>query len=190
MLTQTAGLGQLRSFHTSETRELFHVLLNATSAAEANLALEVLRGLVPEKPLVTACNLREVLRSLPCSPFQMAVDTETLMKTAGLTRDIAVLGKELPDGVEVCVTTAGNLVLDLIVKAGGEKHYWTPIPATHDFVNPAVVDLVITSSYLLDALMDLIRAMGVVFNPKFYLSIEDFHMEYAAEAIMDLDELF
>ena len=36
----------------------------------------------------------------------------------------------------------------------------TPIPATHDFVNPAVVDLVITSSYLLDALMDLVRAMG------------------------------
>jgi hypothetical protein len=76
------------------------------------------------------------------------------------------------------------------VKAGGEKYYWTPIPATHDFVNPAAVDLVITSSYLLDALMDLTRAMGVVFNPKFYLSIEDFHMEYAAEAIMDLDELF
>jgi hypothetical protein len=190
LLTQTAGLGQLRSFHTSETRELFHVLLNASSAAEANLALEVLRGLVPEKPLVTACNLREVLRSLPASPFQMAVDTETLMKAAGLTRDIAVLGKELPDGVEVCVTTAGNLVLDLIVKADGEKHYWTPIPATHDFVNPAVIDLVITSSYLLDALMDLVRAMGVVFNPKFYLSIEDFHMEYAAEAIMDLDDLF
>ena len=190
LLTQTAGLAQLRSFHTPQTRELLRVLLNATSAAEANLALQVLRGLIPEKPLVTACNLREVLRSLPASPFPMAVDTETLIKVADLTRDIAVLGKELPDGAEVCVTTAGNLVLDLIVKADGAKYYWTPIPAKHDFVNPAVVDLLITSSYLLDAIMDLVLAMGVVFNPKFYLSIEDFHMEYAAEAIMDLDNLF
>jgi hypothetical protein len=190
LLTQTAGLSQLRSFHTPETRELFNVLLNATSAAEANLALEVLRGLVPEKPLVTACNLREVLRSLPPSPFQMAVDGDMLMRTAGLTKDIAVLGKKLPDGVEVCVTTAGNLVLDVIVKADGEKYYWTPIPVKNDFVNPAVVDLVIHSSYLLEEVIELIKCMGVVFNPKFYLSIEDFHMEYAAEAIMDLDDLF
>jgi hypothetical protein len=190
LLTQTVGLNQLRSFYTSETRELFSVLLNATSAAEANLALEVLRGLVPEKPLVTACNLREVLRTLPSSPFQMAVDTDTLMRAAELEKDIAVLGKRLPDGIELCVTTAGNLVLDLIVKAEGEKHYWTPMPARHDFVNPSVIDLVIASQYLLDSIIELVKAMAIVFNPKFYLSIEDFHLEYAAEAIMDLDDLF
>jgi hypothetical protein len=190
LLTQTSGLTQLRSFHTPETRELFNVLLNATSAAEANLALEVLRGLVPEKPLVTACNLREVLRTLPCSPFQMAVDELTLMRTARLEKDIAVLGKKLPDGIEVCVTTAGNLVLDLIVKANGAKYYWTPIPRGHDFVNPAVVELAVTSGYLIDDVIELVKCMGVVFNPKFYLSLEDFHMEYAAEAIMDLDDLF
>ena len=190
MLTLTTGLNQLRPFYTPETRELFNVLLNATSAAEANLALEVLGGLVPEKPLMTACNLREVLRSLPSSPFHMAVDEQTLMRTAHLEQDIAVLGKELPDGIELCVTTAGNLVLDLIVKADGEKYYWTPIPIEHDFVNPAVVELAITSAYLLDEVIDLAKCMGIVFNPKFYLSLEDFHMEYAAEAIMDLDGLF
>jgi hypothetical protein len=190
VLTTTSGLAQLRPFYTPETRELFNVLLNATSAAEANLALEVLRGLVPEKPLVTACNLREVLRALPSSPFQMAVDEKTLRRTAHLTKDIAVLGKKLPDGIEVCVTTAGNLVLDLIVKAKGEKYYWTPIPVVHDFVNPAVVELAVTSGYLVDEVIELVKCMGLVFNPKFYLSLEDFHMEYAAETIMDLDDLF
>jgi hypothetical protein len=112
------------------------------------------------------------------------------MRTARLEKDIAVLGKELPDSVYICVTTAGNLVLDLIVKANGEKYYWTPIPVQHDFVNPAIVELTVKSGYLIDEVIELVKCMGVVFNPKFYLSLEDFHLEYAAEAIMDLDDLF
>ena len=62
MLTLSRGLAQLRPYFTDENRDLFRVLLNATSAAEANLALQVLSPSVPEKTLVTACNLREVLR--------------------------------------------------------------------------------------------------------------------------------
>ena len=42
MLTLTSGLAQLRPYFTDENRDLFRVLLNATSAAEANLALQVL----------------------------------------------------------------------------------------------------------------------------------------------------
>ena len=190
MLTLTSGLSQLRPYYKEDTRDVFRTLLNSTSAAEANLALEVLRGLVPDKPLDTACNLREVLRSLPASPFTMRVDELTLRRTAGLEKHIAVLSKELPDGLEVCVTTAGNLVLDLIVKRDGEKLFWTPIPVTHDYVNPSMIDLVISSGYLLDEVIELIKCMGIVFNPKFYLSIEDFHLEYAAEAIEDLGFLF
>jgi hypothetical protein len=191
LLTVSAGLSQLRPHYTSETRELFATLLNATSAAEASLALEVLRKVVPEKPLVTACNLREVLQALPASPFAMSVDEATLVRVAKLDRNIAVLRKVLPDGVEVCATTAGNLVLDLIIRtADGEKHYWTPIPSTHDFVNPRVVDLVIDSPSLLIEVIELVKCMGVVFNPKFYLSIEDFRLEYAADMICALDDLF
>ncbi len=48
MLTLTTGLSQLRPHYTDETRELFGVLLNSTSAAEANLALHVLSDSVPE----------------------------------------------------------------------------------------------------------------------------------------------
>jgi hypothetical protein len=190
LLTTTAGLSQLRPYYTAETRELFSVLLNATSAAEANLALEVLGEIVPERALVTACNMREILRELPASPFAMRADEETLARSAGLTKNIAALSKLLPDGLELSVTTAGNLVLDIIVKAEGEKYYWSPVPVVYEFVNPEIVDLVMTSGYLLDEVIELVKCMGLVLNPKFYLSREDFHLEYAAEAICDLDQLF
>jgi len=106
------------------------VLMNSTSAAEANLAIEVLKRLVPDKTLVSACNLREILRSMPASPFPMRVDEETLCRTAGLERRIAAMGRELPDGIELVVTTAGNLVLDIIIKQYGEKYFWNPVPVT------------------------------------------------------------
>jgi hypothetical protein len=190
LLTATAGLAQLRSHYTPETKELFGVLLNAASSAEANLALDVLRESLPEKSLVTACNLREVIRSLPASPFSMRVDEPILTRTAGLTVDVAVRSKTLPDGIELAVTTAGNLVLDVIVKAEGHKYYLTPIPMGCEFVHPGVVDLIMRSEILIDALVDLVRCMGIVFNPKFYLSLEDFWLEYAADMMHELDDVF
>lgn len=190
MLTLTSGLSQLRPHFTESNRDLFRVLLNSTCAAEASLALQVLTGAVPEKVLVTACNLREVLHSLPASPFTMRVDEQTLIRTAVLEKRVAVLSKTLPDGIELVVTTAGNLVLDLIVKSDSEKHFWTPIPVVDDFVNPSVVDLVVTSGYLLDEVIDLVKCMGVVFNPKFYLSLDDFTLEYASDTMAGLDNLF
>lgn len=190
MLTATSGLAQLRPHYTGEDKDLLKVLLNATSAAEANLALEVLKAHVPEKALVTACNLREVLRALPSSPFAMRVDEETLAKSAGLDRRIAAMGKKLDDGLELVVTTAGNLVLDVIVRDGDEKYFWNPVPVTDDYVNDGVLDLVIESECLLDAMIELTQAMGVVLNPKFYLSLDDWHLEYASDVIQGLGDLF
>ena len=190
MLTSTSGLSRLRSVYDDETRESFGVLLNSTSAAEANVALDVLRRSVPDRALVTACNLREVLKELPSSPFTMSSDEEMLCRTAHLERRIAVLEKTLPDGIELVIPTLGNLVLDLIVRRGAEKYYWTPIPVEHDYVNPGVVDLVITSDYLLEEVIELVKCMGLVFNAKFYLSLEDFVEESAAEVLGAMDELF
>ncbi len=190
MLTATTGLTQLRPHYEVGANDLFRVLLNATSAAEANLALEVLRETVPEKVLVTACNLREVLRALPTSPFAMRVDEDTLAKSAGLDRRMAAMGKVLDDGIELVITTAGNLVLDIIVKHRGEKYFWNPVPVMEDYVNSEVLDLVITSDYLLEATIELAHATGVVFNPKFYLSLEDWHMEYASDVFDGLGDLF
>jgi len=191
VLTATAGLAHLRPHYTDETRDLFRVLLNATSIAEASLALQELRDVVPEKALITACNLREVLHALPRSPFTMRVDEETLRRTFGLDKDVAAMSKDLPDHLELVMMTAGNLVLDLIVKDHGEKYFWTPIPMRDDCVNPDVVDLVVSSGYLLDEVIELVKCMGCVFNPRFYLSLEDWLDEHAAEVMESLiGELF
>lgn len=190
MLKATGGLLSIRPHYTAEQRDLIRVLLNAVSATEANLALEVLSATVPEKSLVAACNLREVLRSLPASPFSMRVDETVLCRTAGLERDIAVFGKHLPDGTGLFVATAGNLVLDIIIKYGGRKLFWSPVPVVDDFVTPEIVDLAIESDHLLNAIIDLTHSMGLVFNPRFYLSLEDWHMDNASDVFEDLGELF
>jgi hypothetical protein len=190
VLTLATGLSSLRQHYTDENRDLFRVLLNATSAAEATLSLHVLAPIVPEKILVTACNLREVLGSMPASPFPMRVDEETLIRTAHLEKQTAALGRVLPDGLELVVTTAGNLVLDVIVKNGTAKFFLTPIPVVEDFVNPEIVDLIIESDYLLNEMIELVTSMGVVFNPLFYMSVDDFTLEHASEALAGLGELF
>lgn len=190
MLTATGGLLSIRPHYTGEQRELFRVLLNAVSVTEANLALDVLRDHVPEKTLVAACNLREVLRGLPASPFAMRVDEATLCRSAGLKRDIAVFGKHLPDDTGLFVATAGNLVMDIIIKYGGRKLFWSPVPVVDDFVTPEVVDLAIETDHLLNAVIDLSHSMGLVFNPRFYLSLEDWHMDNASSCFTDLSDLF
>ena len=190
MLTATSGLATLRAHYTGETRDLMRILLNATSAAEANLALEVLKDVVPDKALVAACNLREVLFALPSSPFAMSVDEETLARAAGLDRRIAAMGRVLPDGIELVVTTAGNLVLDIIIRCEGEKYFWNSVPVTDDFVNGTILDMLLESDHLLHAAIDLATAMGIVFNPKFYLSLEDWHLEYASDVFEGLGDLF
>ena len=190
MLALASSLARLRPYYIDQDRDLFRVLLNSTSAAEASLALQVLASTVPEKTLVTTCNLREVLRTMPVSPFPMRVDEQVLTQTAGLMKQTAALGKTLGDGLELVVTTAGNLVLDVIVKNGTAKHFWTPVPVVEDFVDPEIVDLLIESDYLLDSAVDLVKCMGVVFNPRFYLSLDDFTLEYAFDALAGLGELF
>jgi hypothetical protein len=192
MLIGTATpLAAIREHHTDDTADLFRVLLNATSAAEAGLALRILEDLVPEKVLVHALNLREVLNELPASPFSMAVDEQTLIKTAGLTKlRLAAMGTTLPDGSGLIITTAGNLCLDIIVRIEGRSHYWSPIPILEDRISPTLVDHVIASEYLLAAVIELVECMGIVFNPKFYCSLEDWRLEYAGDAMESLEGLF
>lgn len=191
MRTATSGgLARIRTHYDTSTRDLFHVLLNATSQTEANFALDILSESIPDKALVAAVNLREVLAALPLSPFSMRVDEQTLLNSAGLTKQCALMGKVLDDGVEILVTTAGNLVLDVIISAPRGRYYLSPIPATEDFVTPGLIDVLLESDLLVDALIDLVTSMGLVFNPKFYLSVEDWHLEYAKEAVRGLEDLF
>ena len=190
MITQTSALQSIRSHYQGESKDLLRILLNATSVTEANLAVQLLSEATPEKVLVAACNLREVLSSLPSSPFAMRVDEETLARTAGMEQRVAAMGKTLDDDLQLILTTAGNLVLDVIIKRGDEKWFWNPVPVTDDFVTSGVLDLLIESDVLLDEVLDLANCMGVVVNPKFYCSLEDWHFEYAADVFQGIGDLF
>ncbi|MDP2183102.1 MAG: hypothetical protein Q8K99_11105 [Actinomycetota bacterium] len=190
MLTTVQALSFVRPHYTPDTEYLFQVLLNTTSVVEANIALDLLVKSVPEKPLVTAVNLREVFKTLPASPFTMAVDERTLLRVTGMQKDLAVYKIATPDDYEVIVTTAGNLVLDLIVKHAGEKLFWTPVPRTEDFINPKLVKHLVVSDYLLTQTIEIVKAMGMVFNPTLYLSLDDWHLEYARETMEGLGDLF
>ena len=169
---------------------MLRILLNSTSAAEANIALDLLSSQVPEMTLVAACNMREVLRELPASPFPMHTDEQTLCRTTGMERHMASMGRDLPDGIELVVTTAGNLVLDIILKDRGAKFFWNSVPVTDDYITGDVLDLIITSDHLLEAVIELAVAMGMTFNPKFYLSLEDWHLDYASDVFAGMRELF
>jgi hypothetical protein len=190
VLTATDSLARLRPYYEGEALDFMRVLLNAISPTEANLALEVLRTSLPEKVILTACNLREVLRSLPTSPFSMRVDEDTFAKAAGFDRDVAVMCRKLDDGLVLCLTTAGNLVLDMIVKDEHNKYFWNDVPVTEDFVTADVLDLLISSECLLAEVIEAVTHMGLVFNPKFYLSLDDWHLDHAQDVFAGLGELF
>ena len=191
MRTATSGgIARIRSHYDEETKDLFEVLLDSTSQTEANFALGILMRHVPDKCLVAAVNLREVLAALPRSPFPMRVDEQTLMNAARLTKSGACMGRVIGNGLELHVTTAGNLVLDIIVRTRDAKYYLSPIPALDDFVSLPLIDLIVNSDVLLDEIIELVTCMGIVFNPKFYLSVEDWHLEYAKEAMSGLEDLF
>jgi len=190
MLTATKGLSKIRPHYSDDTRYLFQVLLAASSAVEATIALDLLSKTVPDKALVATINLREAIGAVPQTPFRMAVDSEILTRVGGMTKDLAAYKRCTPDGYDVVITTAGNLVLDMIVKHDGEKYFWTPIPCTEDLVEPELVSHILQSEHLFATVAEVVKAMGMVFNPTLYLSVEDWHLEYARETIEGLDGLF
>lgn len=190
LLTATSGLTSVRECYDDENREMFNLVINACSAAEANLALNLLVDDVPEKVLVSAINLREVLQELPVSPFSMRVDEQTFCRTLGYEKRIACFSRDIGDDLELSITTAGNLVLDIIVRYRAHKYFWATRPRLDDFIAPKLLPLIIENDYLLDEVIELTRGMGLVFNPKFYLSLEDWRLEYAQDAMEGLGELF
>jgi hypothetical protein len=64
------------------------------------------------------------------------------------------------------------------------------VPITDNFLTPAVLELVVESDHLLDGMIELAKAMGLVFNPPFYLSLEDWRMDHAADMMQALGDLF
>lgn len=190
MVAITRSLPLLKE-HFDSAPELFTVVLNATSLFEANLALDVLRETTPERVLVAAINMREVLHELPGYPCAMAVPDDALARVAGLTKDRATYRKQLDDeGLSLAVNTAGNFCFDLIVERDGRSILWcSPTPAS-DVVNAALVPHLVECETLLPAIIDLANDMGMVLNPHFYLSLDDWHLENAQQSLSDVQALF
>ncbi len=191
MVSALSTLPLLRQ-HIDADEDLVRIVVNARSRVEANLALGILRESMTERVLVAALNLREVLDSLPGYPCSMAIDETTLAKVAGLKKDRSAWTKTLDDDPDVTlsVSTAGNFCFDLVVGIEGHPIFWTPPSAEEDFVHPELLDACLDRPALLPAVIALAGDMGLVFNPRFYMSVDDWNLDHLQESFEDFQAIF
>jgi hypothetical protein len=191
-VAQSAYL-DLRSLFKGDDGVLLKSLLNSASCAEAGFALELLRHRVTDRTLVAALNLRESLSEMPASPFVMPVDLIALEKIAGLTKRRTSYIKTLSDSdgdFEIEVLGQGNLCYDIVVAVGDERPFFKPGPVAGELITPRALKLVMKQQGLLRAVVELVQDMGIVYNPRFYMSIDDWQFEHAGESLGELTDLF
>ncbi len=191
MVSALASIPLLRQ-HIDAEEDLVRIVVNARSRVEANLALGILRESVSERVLVAALNLREVLDSLPGYPCSMAVDETTLAKIVGLEKNHTAWTKPLDDDPDITLTvsTAGNFCFDLVIGVDGRNIFWTPPSAEEDFVHPELLDACLEREALLPAIISLTEDMGLVFNPRFYMSVDDWNLDHLQESFEDFRSIF
>jgi hypothetical protein len=193
MNVAASALADLATRTGNEEGSLIRSAVNATSTTEAGFAVGLLGDTMPQRTLVAALNLREILRELPESPFTMRTDFDTLAKVSELQHRgqswVKTLGREA-SAPEIELLGQGNLCYDVIVRVGDASSFLKPGPVNGDFVKPAALELLLENEDLLREIIDLTQAMGVVHNPRFYMTVEDWQMEHAAESLAGLADLF
>ncbi len=193
MNVATAALLELRVRADSEDGSLIKAVINSTSVSEVGVAVGLLCDVVSRRTLVSALNLREVLAELPSSPFIMATDFEGLAKFAPLEMRgqswVERIG-EGPDAPEIEIIGQGNLCYDIVVRIGDRSSFLKPAPVTSDFIRPDALDLLLENEELLVGVLELTRSMGVVQNPRFYFTVEDWQTEHAGETMQGISDLF
>lgn len=193
MTTALAVETSLMELYRSEDGPLLASVLNSVSTAEAGFALGLLSSRVPERTLRHALNVREALREIPASPFMMNVDFVTLSRVAGLEprKSSWVLPAVDELGAfEIEILGQGNLCYDIVVCADDKRSFFKPGPIAHDLVRPAALEIILSRRHLLPAVVGLVKDAGMVFNPRFYLTTEDWQYEHAAESFDDFADLF
>jgi hypothetical protein len=193
MVTAQRALATVAALAASDDGDLLRIVVNAASVGEAHLAVGILADRVEHRTLVSALNVREILRELPASPFAMRVDAMTLARTADLMIERGSLRRIVTDtdgGYEVVVLAEGNLCFEILVVADGESVFVRPTAEGEYLVHPEALELILSRGSILDQISSLVKAMGIVFNPTFYLSLEDWTREYAEAALSELSELF
>lgn len=187
------ALADLRGYANTDDGPLMRAVLNAVSPAETGFALGLLAERIPHRTLVAALNLRETLVELPEAPFQMRVDFETLARIVDLTRrglSWIKCVREHDPVIEIELLGQGNLVYDIGVRRGERSSLLKPGPIKGDIIRPDALALVLAGPELLEAVIELTNDMGMVHNPRFYLSVEDWQMEHAAESFGGITDLF
>ncbi|MBE0477313.1 MAG: hypothetical protein IBX62_09475 [Coriobacteriia bacterium] len=193
MISLAKGLAEVLPHYVSPNGGMVQVLLNSASSAEAHLALIALRDDVPERSLVTMVNVREVLRELPACPRPIPLEVEALAKIAGyapVKNSFSCAFADAGGEYEIVFLGQGNLLYDIVISAENEKVFWSPTPRSQEIVTEKALDKVMLHDTLLSNVIDLAKEMGVVFQPKFYLSLEDWLLEYAEDSLRGISELF
>lgn len=193
LILAAPALADLRGYANTDDGPLVRAVLNAVSPAETGFALGLLSERIPHRALVAALNLRETLRELPEAPFQMRVDFETLARIVDLTRRGLSWIKSVDEQdpiIEIELLGQGNLVYDIGVRHGERSSLLKPGPIRGDIIRPDALGLVLAAPELLEAVIELTNDMGMVHNPRFYLTVEDWQLEHAAESFGGITELF
>lgn len=185
-------LHTVRSHHTADP-DLTRVVINAVSWVEANLAVELLAESCPSRALVTATNLREIVKEMPTLPMAMAVDFETLARVWELEREESAWVRTFDgagEGFSVVLLGEGNYCYDIAVRVDGHALMLMPHDRDGDFLNPDIVDLMVDRPAVLARMVELLEAMGLPFYPMFYMSVEDWRQEYAQVIFAEVIEQF
>lgn len=194
MTTTITVAHDLRALAATDNGDLLRTLVNSVSQVEAGLALGIMRDRnVPDRTLVKALNLRETLIELPASPFPMRVDFEGLSKICGLSHRLGCYHKNCADTkgrFRLELLGQGNLCYDMVVSVGKRKAFLKPAPIGADYVRPGALDMLLSREDMLREIIEIVRSMGMVFNPNFYMSVDDWLMEHAAESILGIEDLF
>lgn len=185
-------LADVRSHYESD-RDLHRVVLNATSWVEANLAVDCLAETLPEKSLVAIANVREAIKELPRCPMPMPLDFEGLAQIWQLEREGSAWARSFEDeagGHTILLIGEGNYCYDLVVRTEARTIMWMPRDSENDYLNPDIIDLMIERPSVLRNVIDMLQAMGILFYPTFYLSLDDWRQEYATTMFEECIGLF
>lgn len=179
--------------HFDADPDLARILINATSWFEASLALGVLADELPVRALVTCTNIREIVKELPRCPMPMSLDFESLARIWGLEHDEHAWVRRFEDAdgdFSIALLGDGNYLYDIVVRTEERPLMLMPPDRSQDFVNPEVIDLVVERPAILGSVVDLTVAMGLPFYPMFYMSLEDWHQEYATAVFGEIIDGF
>jgi hypothetical protein len=193
MNVAASALADLRTLDDTDDGVLLRTVLNAVSYAEAGFALGLLADRVPQRTLVAALNLRETLRELPISPFAVPVDLDSLARICGLTRGKGFWttdGEDAGGRYAIEILGQGNLCYDVVLVAGKRRALLKPGPVTEDFVTPEALEMVLEHPKSLRDVIELMTAAGIVYNPRFYMALNEWRQEHAVESLQGLNDLF